>query len=499
VETRFIGTAGLVSPLPEGFQAVDYPDGVVTTVIFGRQNPEDGNPVPEHGSLRFRYYSPNSIPHTHKAHVLNPRQTGSFMLKHYADPSEAIPGNQKHQLSNIALGDVCTILEHPSLLDDLAHYDGGREMIGLIREHYGEDTIMPLIVVEGVRTHLLVEGDDMGIAPARLTFDTGTTFWPVVLRKPGDVLVACRAYTFPKNILEVKKDEPLEPARFTDLLRRLFGETPDYTPQGRIKRLLGRRAVETMGTPRLINDELQLIEDPSRPSNEVLRHFQEREIKIDTDADPRDAIRAIPTRPRDGVWVDPGFRAPVVRFRFHTFSDGGDGHLVVVEKHRYVDGLLKGSHFQYKQIVAGGASDGVLVRDEVMAPSLPELWSKIGREPGELVSVTQSADRNRHQRRVVCEKTGNVFVILADYCTAESGDRAPLSQVEIEYLGTYGFDTTAASISDTDREESIAADFEHVRGVVLEALDTMVTGGQTTKEDWLTAHGETAHRSPHKD
>lgn len=96
VETRFTGTAGLVSPLPEGFQEVSYPNSVVTTVIFGRQNPQDGKPVPEHGSLRFRYYSPNSIPEAHVAHVLDPSQTGTLMLKHYADPNEAKPGNQKH-------------------------------------------------------------------------------------------------------------------------------------------------------------------------------------------------------------------------------------------------------------------------------------------------------------------------------------------------------------------------------------------------------------------
>ncbi|HSX05693.1 MAG TPA: hypothetical protein VLF69_04450 [Candidatus Saccharimonadales bacterium] len=485
VETRFTGAAELVEPL-EGIEEAQVYNGVVTTVIFGRLHSEGNDKVPENASLRFRYYSPEGIPDSHSAHVLDPARTGTFMLKYYARPDEERPGNQKYNIANIPFGDVFRPLESPTFLDTLAAYDGGR-MCDLIQEYYGTDIIMPLIMVQAQRRHLWVPEDEAGIGPARITFDRNTTFWPVVERKPGDVVVACKAYTFDQNILEVKGAKPLDPAGHASriLLRRLFGEAAEgYIPHGRIKRELGRRAIALGGTPRLHNLELEHIGDPSRPG-EVFRSFKERERKIDTAADPRDATRAISTRPREGIWVDPGFVAPTVKFRFHTFNAKGGDTIVAVEKHRYVDGQLKGSHFQHKQLIrSGGASADVLVRHEVMAPTLPDLWNKIGQEPGERIGLTPYAHRNRYQRRVVCEDTGNVFVILADYCRAESEDGgAELFQVEIEFLGREGFDGASASALD---EELIDADFKRIEEVVLEAPDLMATGGQTTKQDWLT-------------
>jgi hypothetical protein len=125
------------------------------------------------------------------------------------------------------------------------------------------------------------------------------------------------------------------------------------------------------------------------------------------------------------------------------------------------------------------------VRYEVMTPTLPDLWDKIGQKPsGEPVEVTQYASRNRCQRRVVCEDTGNVFLILADYCCTKSGEGGKLSQVEIEFLGREGFDDSAASPLN---KEQIDADFKRIEGVVLETPGITPTGSRTTKQDWLTA------------
>ena len=191
---------------------------------------------------------------------------------------------------------------------------------------------------------------------------------------------------------------------------------------------------------------------------------------------------------RDGLWVDPGFPRKV-SFRFHSY-EGDEEPIIAVEKHNYsVNNELLGVGFQYKRSVTSASVDGVLVRSEIMAPSLAELWRLIEKAPGEPVDTTQWADRNRIHRRVVCEETGNVFLILADYCAAESDDRPPLTQVEIEFRGKYGFKD---AVSRPD-EEQIATDFERVREIVVEALgagNVVVIGGQTTKQEWLTARGQ---------
>lgn len=122
VETRFTGTAGLVSPFPEGVDEIRYTNDVVSTVVFGRQNPQDGIPVPLGGTLRFRCYSPELIPGANKVGVLDPRQLGTLMLKHYANAGTTKPENQKHSVANVALGDVCRFLERPELRGGLAQY-----------------------------------------------------------------------------------------------------------------------------------------------------------------------------------------------------------------------------------------------------------------------------------------------------------------------------------------------------------------------------------------
>lgn len=488
VETRFAGTDDLVDPLPEGIDEIHHSANTVSTVVFGRHNPQDGIPVPLGGTLRFRYYSADLIPRDNEACVLDPRQLGTLMLKHYRDANAAKPENRKHTVTNVALGEVCRFLETPALRGGLFQYDGGTELVDLIEEHYGRDiSIMPLMVVEARRRHLSAGERVTGIGPARVTFDQGTTWWPVVERKPGDVLAACKALTLHQNILEVKRAEPLDPASETcrKLLGSLFGDNQDYTAQGRMKRIIGGSITEKRGTPRLINGEWnQRTTDPSRPS-EAVRFVNEREIKIDTSIDPREVIKSIPTRPKDGVCVDPGFPRRV-KFRFHIFEGSGEP-IVAVEKHNYnEEGELIGVGFQYKRTLSDESTNDVLVRSEVMAPSLAELWKITGQTPGELVGVTQLADRNRIHRRAVCEKTGNVFLILADYCTAESNDRPPLAQVEVEFRGKYSFKDVASA----PHEKQIAADFELVRGVVLNTLNTrdiQTTDKQTTKQAWLTA------------
>ena len=297
VETRFVGTTLPVSPLPQDIDEIHYPTKAVSTLVFGRQNPQDGVPVPLGGTLRFRYYSPDVMPSTHEVAVLDPQEIGTLMLKHYGDTSAA--GNRKCNLANVALGDVCRLLEEPDLRDGLSQYDGGLELIGLIEEHYGSSPIMPLMVVEARRRHLSVGEDVTGPGPARLTFDQDTTWWPVVERKPGDVLAVCRALTLQQNIFEVKRPDPLDPTSDVcrRLLTRLFGNEQDYAPQGRMKRLVGSSITATRGTPKLIDTEWeQHAKDPSSP-NEIVRFVNEREIKIDTNVDPRDAIRSMPTRP----------------------------------------------------------------------------------------------------------------------------------------------------------------------------------------------------------
>ena len=488
VETRFMGTAPLVSQLPGGVNEIPYLHNVVSTLVFGKHNPEDGAPVPLSGTLRFRHYAPNFIDGSHEASVLDPRQMGTLMLKHYNDQEGDKSENRKSIVANVALGTACELLASPDRLHELAEYDGGTELIDLIKKCYGGDeSIMPLTVVEAWRRHLKVEDGAMGVGPARITFDQHTTWLPVVKRRPGDILVACRAFILPQNILEVKRPDVLDPAssECKELLASLFGATADYIPQGRMKRMIGRKVAATKGTPLLLNKEWQqYTEDSSRP-NEVVRSINERELKLDTTTDPRDAIKAIPVRPTDGVWVDPGFPRQI-SFRFHTY-ECGDGPIVIAEKRNHgTGGELLGLGFQYKQTVSGGSSDAVLVRSEVMTSSLDKLWEKIGKVPQRLVGMSQLADRNRIHRRVVCEKTGNVFLVLADYCTTELNDRPPLAQVEIEFRGRYGFIDSADHLD----EEEIAADFELVRKVVLEGLHTgnvKVTTGQTTKQAWLTA------------
>lgn len=487
VEIRFTGTRALSDPLPDGVSEVRYPTDAVSTLVLGRQSSPDGEPVPITGTLRFRYYS-ESIPEDHVVSVLDPRQVGVLMLKHYGDTNAG--KNQKFNIAGMTLGEVCNFLENPDLRDGLTQYDGGAELLRLIEEHYGErEVIMPLMLMQARRRHLLVDGDIQPIGPARVTFDQDTSWWPVVERRPGDVLAAHSGFVLPQNILEIKRAQPLDPtsAATQQFLAELFGGAHDYIPQGRLKRKIGRLVVDSRGTPTLINPEwTQQATDQSKPS-EVIRTVKERECKIDTATDPRDAIRSIPPRPKADMWVDPGFPR-TIDFRFHTFR-GPNGEFVVAEKINYnASGEVMGVGFQYKQTLEKESMGSVLVRDEKMAPTINKLWHNVGYEqaPGELVEITQMARRHRIHRRVVCEKTGNVFLILADFCVAESGDRPPLPQVEIEYRGKYGF---AREASEPD-EASIAADFVQVEQLVRESLLTngvTVTDGRTTKQAWLTS------------
>jgi len=175
--------------------------------------------------------------------------------------------------------------------------------------------------------------------------------------------------------------------------------------------------------------------------------LEERELKIDTIGDPREALKTLASTDElsVGPWKEGSSMMQFIKV-------GANGVCIMGR-----EGVTNKMAIKYK--LDGSDAEGVLTRTEYVMPysldKLLEIVRDLGGNP-ELLEKTSYFTRNRAMRLVVSRKTGNIFAITADRCVNEDG-RSDLNQTEIEYRGRI-VDTASAIID----EASVREDFRKV-------------------------------------
>jgi hypothetical protein len=135
--------------------------------------------------------------------------------------------------------------------------------------------------------------------------------------------------------------------------------------------------------------------------------------------------------------------------------------------------------FQYKQ-PQKTKDESILARKETARTSLEDFDFKL-----DLSSCRQSlvAKRDELLRTVVCLDTENLFIIIADHCTAPGVE--PLNQIEIEFLGKLGYPDDYGDEFDSDNidEDLKAIATEITAGLKRNSIK--ILSSRTTKETWL--------------
>jgi hypothetical protein len=455
-EIRYTGTTEPTPTLSSGITEVFYPDQYVHSLYLGSTN----SVPPERGSVRLRFHS--AQPPSHDIQVLDPKQKVTLEVK-LRPPTSDGQGEKtkKYSIPDMTLGEALKILKKPENFDQLDQYPQGSHVRKMAELLFQGEGLEPLMLIQSKRRHFVK--DD-----ARVTLDTNTSYWvpnflKSVFYKPG-VLVAKKAEDINESMVEVK----LPPTRDTssaqahNLIIDLFGTDHDYTEGATSKRSRAKDIFLENGQPTRLN-----------PENNA-EGFMERELKIDTSEDPRPFLESLPSDISPDITL--GEPKPyTVYLRFLRIGDG-----TIVEK--ALDPEFKLSAFQYKSLESDGA---VLVRKEITAFSLDELFEKINKPKSDAEIITPVGARNRVERVAVCKDTGNVFGVLADHCKADD-NRDPLNQIEIEFLGNLDFPNKPRKTIDP---QEVAADFTRINTYLRESLTAAripILPTTTQKEEWLS-------------
>ena len=219
----------------------------------------------------------------------------------------------------------------------------------------------------------------------------------------------------------------------------------------------------------------------SYPKNEGWR-FDEREIKVDVNKDPRLFLMLLPTNLSEDILLS----ASRHRIKYHYFilldSDRGVG---IYAKHSKSD--FSDSPF-YKGKITVSDDQDILFRQELTFRDNPnDVAEKLGYQNVKLEDCPRTPRfiRNKVSRLAVSQSSQNIFALIAERNYAEDG-RPPLNQIEIEFIGKL---LLADQVTRLFNLEEINEDFFQIRDKIVQHLHDAkikVEDSQTTKFDWIT-------------
>ena len=210
--------------------------------------------------------------------------------------------------------------------------------------------------------------------------------------------------------------------------------------------------------------------------------FIERELKLDTEADPRPVAQRL--RFGDGVNVFSGSPTACVHFQ-RIYDVGPSGLFEMTTDPNGGPTLLK-----HKKDL-GTPADPVYRRLETVEPTTPESFRRVmaeldpSAEPSR-VPVTPYFQRDRVRTNVYIADSRSVYVVYADHSVFLDGDYAPFTQLEIEYVGTVDHAKTTLSWGDTTAPQ-LDSEFAVIQALVTDAYARAglpLTPSRRRKYDW---------------
>ncbi len=434
-------------------ERVLYEKPWVTTLYLGTP---DGH-LPKRATVKLRYFT--AEPHADTI-IPSVDEIGHFEVK--VHPRDYTKPQRRKYKTEATIGHLLSLLGDRDQFDELADLPLSGTSLqfppGLLHALCEDQDIGGLVPVSAshyLRTHY-VQGD------LRATQDTHISLWHATAVYGVPVLRKHRNYK--EDVIEVK--QPLQQSTTTPTL-----ELPHVPNAERTKSKL-QHIIETLpGTMTLYKPD---ISSPSEEETEWTWH--EREIKIDTTNDPREAVSRL----------------------------SGDEHLTigsmksVDSDHQYIitdtNGICiktamppkTGLTIKYKIPIRQG-EDGVLECEERGLPYTPQnLQAAIDEmHTGSADELTRTSIFTRHRaRQVAVTAAGNVFFILGDHCVSRDG-RPPLNQVEIEHVGYIAEEDRSPTQYHTD----LTRDFRIVNDYVLKHLQDNAldpTPSFQAKYDWAT-------------
>lgn len=389
------------------YEVEKFPQPYSHTLYFGFP---DGT-FPNGFAFRIRAYGESLTPtQSGNVAILDLQQPCYLEIKH---PIEGLPGTRKkvrHQTTVGAAIDAAQSLEKVLSIFEAELPETIQEQL---RQFYATDQrCQPLCGVSYERTHF--------INSHRITVDHNIQSFAVV-QYDGNWFIR-KGEQEPYSMMEIKS--ALSPA----------GEEANIS-KFKVSNCMTGEALH-------VEPGMNMIEDGNW---ELL----ERELKIDTVADPRDTLKQVAGSAE--ISVGPWKANKPTLMQFVKVGENGIcimGRVGVTEK----------MAIKHKTTISSSA--GVITRTERVQPYSQEKLDEIIRELGgdpETVERSAYVSRNRVIRLVVCESTGNIFAITADRCISEDEQIPDLNQVEVEYRGKI-----ARTTEQTIDAAEVDADFEKV-------------------------------------
>lgn len=434
-------------------EQISYKQPWVTTLYLGTP---DGV-LPKRATVKLRYFS--AAPHTNT--IIPPNnETGLFEVK--VHPRDYTKPQRRKYKTEAKIGDILSLLRDRNRFDELSNlpllgttHQFPPGLLHALCEDHDMDGLIPVSATHYLRTHY-VQGN------VRATHDTHISLWHAtqvygipVLRKQSD---------FEEDVVEVK-----QPLQLSDRSAAL--QLPQVSDAARSKSKL-QHMIETLpGTLALHKPDIQ-----SGTDEETEWTWHEREIKLDTTEDPREAVNTLASTKE--LTIAP--MHPVDSEHQYIITDT---HGICVKT---AMPPKQGLTIKYKVPIRQG-EDGVLECEERGLPYTPQnLQSAIAQIHTSPSSELPRSDIfTRHRARQVAVTTsGNVFFILGDHCVSRDS-RAPLNQVEIEHIGY----VNSSHRSPTQYATDLAADFQIVNTHVfahLQQTGLNPTPSFQSKYEWAT-------------
>lgn len=299
---------------------------------------------------------------------------------------------------------------------NVAKNDGvPEELDGVLNRHH-PDNIVPLAATTYKRLHYTRDNE-------RLTIDRNLSFYECI--QVGADLVFVRKHQSNLPVVEVKYDQNEDLSYFEKnfMNSSVIPLRPEETKGVRLRKMLLEESRLSYSEP-----ELDL-------KNEEEWIVMERELKLDTSIDPRTYLRTLDLSEGEVLL---GNSTDNITYQY--FFLGGEGSVCVMSR-----SLDPNSPRVIKYKTDLEDKNGVLVREESVVPyneeNLTEILTKLGYDPIQ-AKTSPIFSRNRSERKVYFQSTGNVFTVYADHCSVEKIDPRydekawlPLNQIEIEYEG----------------------------------------------------------------